>query len=63
MLSESVCTLRAVRVFVIVENSFRGTLPESGVRAMTVARVFEIDRNSLAGAIPESGLREMQALT
>eukprot|EP00971_Amphidinium_carterae_P274742 5451985-Amphidinium_carterae.1 len=52
--------MQAVTFFHILENSFTGRLPESGLRVVTD---FRIHKNRFAGALPDGGMRAMLAMT
>eukprot|EP00971_Amphidinium_carterae_P112128 2220893-Amphidinium_carterae.1 len=55
--------MSAVTNFRIDQNSFKGTLPESGFRTMSEVTDFNIYENSLEGTLPERGIRTMSAVT
>eukprot|EP00971_Amphidinium_carterae_P195020 3869978-Amphidinium_carterae.1 len=47
--------MRAVSIFHILENRFKGSiLPGSGLRTMSAVTNFDISENNLEGALPES---------
>eukprot|EP00971_Amphidinium_carterae_P256584 5094787-Amphidinium_carterae.1 len=53
--------LSAVTDFEIFTNSFKGTIPESGIRTMSAVTKFDFNTNSFEGVLPESGLQVMRA--
>eukprot|EP00971_Amphidinium_carterae_P024162 477131-Amphidinium_carterae.1 len=70
--------MRAVSEFVILGNGFQGTLPEGGLRTMSVVINFDINSNGLihfninsnrdlndgfTGTLPERGLEVMRAVS
>eukprot|EP00971_Amphidinium_carterae_P123256 2440495-Amphidinium_carterae.1 len=48
-----------VRKLVAEKNSFAGSLPDGGMRAMQAVTYFSITENSFAGTLPKSGFREV----
>eukprot|EP00971_Amphidinium_carterae_P349776 6491214-Amphidinium_carterae.1 len=55
--------MRAVSIFHIYTNSFKGTIPESGIRTISAVTKFDINTNSFEGVLPESGLEVLRAVS
>eukprot|EP00971_Amphidinium_carterae_P314193 6245513-Amphidinium_carterae.1 len=45
------------------KKSFKGTIPETGIRTMSAVMSFSIYENSFEGALPGSGLQVMRAMS
>eukprot|EP00971_Amphidinium_carterae_P004694 94070-Amphidinium_carterae.1 len=54
--------MRAVITFLIFKNTFKGTIPESGIRTMRAMESLSMHTNGLRGVLPESGLQAMKTM-